>query len=264
MNNTIDFAVRKQQLTFDDGGEAFDIPKRHVVLREDTLEPLGIVSSNYQLVPHRSVINAFSQIPNLKQDRISLCKNGAIMFADYTIQEKNETLLAEVKKGDTVGYQVRAFNSYNMECGVGFEIRALRLVCTNGLTIPKGLCRLSFKHVEGLNMSKLTEIIFQKMEGAREITQIWRKWTDTKVSSSKIAEFCNSLDTLGEKTRERLCQKSLNEHERDGLWGVFNVFTAYTTHETKSRLPENKVLAQRSKEQEVLSKFYNFDWNLNI
>jgi len=169
-------------------------------------------------------------------------------------------LLAEVRKGDTVSYQVRAFNSYNMEFGVGFEIRALRLVCTNGLTVPRGVARLSFKHVEGLNMNTLTEIIFQKMEGAKEVTQIWREWTEKAAKEDKVKEFCESLDTLGEKTRNKLYEASLRENDKMGMWGVFNVMTAYTTHETKSRLAENRVLAQRNKETEILNRFYKFNW----
>ena len=49
-----------------------------------------------------------------------------------------------------------------------------------------------------------------------------------------------------------------------GVWGIYNVFTHYTTHRLKAKNPENRTLSVMDKEQTMLQKFYTFDWDKEL
>ena len=89
-------------------------------------------------------------------------KTGAVLVAQYELKEGRNILYADVKVGDTVSFGLRVFNSMNYESGVGFELNALRLVCKNGMTIPRAVAKLSFRHFQGLDVSRFTELIQEK------------------------------------------------------------------------------------------------------
>lgn len=256
MNTNVDFKVELQDLTLPNGEIVKD---KKAVVRLDNSKVLGIVSPQYEIVPHVKVLETFDSLDFLKRTKVDVCKEGALLFAEYRLQNgiKHEF---EVQKGDVVDFGIRAFNSYNQQTGIGFELIAYRLVCTNGLVVPKGLSRLSFRHFNNDRINDFGGVVRQQFGNVEETVQIWKKWLDTKPSKERISDFYDSV-RIGKKEKERLVVESVKDNESLGVWGVFNVATRYVSHELKIMNKSNRMIAVKNKERELLSKFYLFNWN---
>ena len=233
------------------------IPDRKAVVRTDNNTVLGIVGSDYKIVPHKTVIETFENIKTLERERLDLCHKGAVLLARYNIGETERP----VAKGDVVRFQLRVFNSMNSSFGVGFELVALRLVCTNGLVVPKSISRLSFKHFNNANVNELPELINRRLINIAPTVNTWKDWLNIHPAENRITEYFKEIK-MGERLQKELLPKAVEDAERNGVWGIFNTLTYHITHDIKIRgTGENKALSQRTREQEWLPKFYDFKWN---
>src|SRR3989338_11268155 len=95
------------------------IPDRMAVVRTDTNKALGIVGKDYKVVPHSRVIETFDRVDILSRKKVDVCKDGAVLVAQYELKEGGSILYSDVKVGDTVSFGLRVFNSMNYESGVG-------------------------------------------------------------------------------------------------------------------------------------------------
>jgi hypothetical protein len=237
------------------------IPNRKAVIRTDTGTVLGIVGDNYEIVPHAQVVNTFDKVSFLRRQKVDVCRDGAILFAQYEFLDGKNVKSAEVKVGDTINFGLRAFNSYNSVFGVGFELNALRLVCKNGLVIPRTIARLSFRHFQNVDVSKFNELIFAKSDEITKTIDTWKIWRDIHPDEGRVKAFFEEIK-LGKRLTDELLPKAMNDISENGLWGCFNTITAYITHDMKTRGDEsNRMLAVRNKERELLYKFYSHRWN---
>jgi hypothetical protein len=67
---------------------------------------------------------------------------------------------------------------------------------------------------------------------------------------------------MGERLQKELLPKAIEDGRKEGVWGIFNTLSYYITHDIKVRGDgQNKALSQRSKEHDLLTKFYSFSWN---
>jgi hypothetical protein len=257
MENKYDFPVEiKEIYTCDkltDGFLNTPIPNRKAVVRLDTGTVVGLTSNRYQLVEHKEVIRIFDGISAMHRDKVEICQGGAIMFADYKMNSGRDTT-RQIAVGDVVDFKIRVFNSYNMMMGIGFEIFAIRLVCTNGLMIPKSVSRLSYKHLLGNEANRLKDIVENTYANSLDVTNQWLNWTRERALPASINSYFTSVgDRLGQKDFERLVQAS---HASKSVWEMFNVMTQYTTHELHTRREDMKLIKQRDKEQDLLGNFY--------
>ena len=248
-----EFDVEKQPMFLATGEQ---VQGREAVVRTDTHETLGVVSKNYKIVPHTKIIDTFNLTGLLTQRKVDVCKGGAVMLASFDFQKNN---LADIKVGDTVSFGIRAFNSYDLSLGVGFEIVANRLICTNGLVMPKAMARLSYKHFESFSIDRLTDTLIKRYEGSRDVVQTWSRWTGIKPRADRIKEFYESLPLVTKKQQATLIEKS--EDAKDlGVWGVFNVLTYWLTHEMKTKSKDNEGLNRFNKEHRYVGMFYKYNW----
>lgn len=255
--NAIDFEVELRNIQVTGGKK---IPDRRAVVRKDNGLVLGIVGNSYRPIHHKKVLEAFETVPFLKRNQVSICRDGAIMFAQFDICN-GKKMQAEVAVGDVVSFGLRAFNSFNLQYGVGFELNANRLVCTNGLVVPKAIARLSMRHFQNVDTNKFEEIIRGKMQEFEPTIEIWKNWMKIKPSESRVEEFFKDIN-IGKRLGKQLWDESINEVKKLGVWGLFNTFTRYVSHDLKIRGDEaNRMLSVRNKERELLHKFYNYNWN---
>ena len=237
------------------------IPDRMAVVRTDTNMALGIVGKDYKIVPHSAVIETFDRVDILSRKKVDVCKGGAVLMAQYELKEGKNILCADVKVGDTVSFGIRVFNSMNSLFGVGFELNALRLQCKNGLVVPRAIAKLSFRHFQGLDVSRFTELIQEKTREIEPTVEIWKRWMEIKPSPERITEFFKDVD-VGKRLTKKLYKKAIESAQGAGVWGLYQVFTHYITHELNTRVaPEDKILIQKDKERSFLDRFYTFNWN---
>ena len=256
LNQAVDFKTIKRKVFTEDGVEVKD---RKAIVRTDTNKVLGVVGNNYRIAEHSKVLEAFEQTGILKLKKVDVCKGGAVMFAHYDIENNGQLRQEDVQVGDTIRFGVRVFNSHNYDLGVGFEIVAYRLVCKNGLVVPRTMSRVSMKHYQSTDINRIRLSIVKKQDSILPTIQIWKRWSETKVDETRIDKFFEEAK-VGKRLRSILYDRAVAENKRLGVWGIYNVFTHYTTHEMKVRSAENRTLSVRDKEQTLLQKFYQFDW----
>jgi hypothetical protein len=258
MNNAYDFPVKLERIYISDANDnRIEIPKRGAIVRTDTNDTISVTSDRYKILEHKSVVDTFDSIDSIQRERVNVCQGGAIMFADYKFNS-GRTTTESIKVGDLVDFKLRVFNSYNMLMGVGFEVFAMRLVCTNGLMIPKSIGRLSYKHILGTEIFKMKAMVEETYANSREQLGEWRKWVDLKPSKEAVTGYFDLIkETLGERNHKRLLEEGI---QGTTLWDVFNIMTRFTSHEINVRKADMKLVKQRDLEQDIIAKFYNYAW----
>jgi len=255
MDSRYDFQVIERELKTDDG---VIIPNHKAIIREDTGNVLSVMGKDYAVVRHSDVIDQFEKaLPSEIQNRkVSLCKGGAVLFAKYETPKIDDI---EVKKGDIVKFGIEIFNSYDGSLPVGFVFTALRLVCTNGMVIPKSIARISVRHRGNPELTNIRESFTKRIPLYLKMAQNWREWTQVTPDNNRVIDF---FKTSFGKRYEKTFANLYNSSEDKTLWGLYNVLTKYCTHDIKVRKnnTENKRLTQWNFEQKTLNRFYNYNW----
>lgn len=247
-----------------------EVPYHKAVMRSDTYRVLGIVSDRYKLIPNKEVINSIeSSLPvTVSSRKISICDGGALMFVNY---ESPKIESVEVRKGDVVKFGIQLFNSYNGRIAVGMRLLAYRLVCENGMTVPRSVSTLNVRHLPGANIIEAREAFTKKIEQFVKYSDTWRKWSNKKPSAIRMNEFTKKY--FGKKSQEIVTAKFKSQNDNT-VWGFFNAVTWFGTHVLRTQsviegsLPEDT--AQKLKDlshkqfgydRTVVESFYKYNWN---
>jgi hypothetical protein len=163
----------------------------------------------------------------------------------------------EVKKGDIVSFGLEIFNSYDGSLPVGFLMTALRLICTNGMTIPKSLVRLAIRHTVNAKINEIKDLVLSKILKFKESLHLWRNWTEQKISEGDSIKFIQ--DTFGKRQSKIIEEVYRTKKEDDTVWGLYNSLTYYQSHLIKTRKgnEENIRLNQWAFDEKVMDRFYN-------
>jgi hypothetical protein len=245
------FPVEERKLIVQGGAV---IPHKKAIVRSDTNQVLGIVSDRYKLVKHEEVIgcvnDALKEI-GMKETERSLCHNGANLFIKY---RGNGEYSKEVKVGDIVRFGLEIFNSYNSSMPVGVVLIAERLKCVNGMIVPETLSSFSVKHYGKLDLSDVRRKSLVILERIPIYLERWQSWSKKDLSVDIARQFFNR--SFGKRMREMLFQKFLVEREEDTVWGLYNFFTRYLSHEIRTRRgnEQNLRMLQWSRELDITGK----------
>lgn len=236
------------------------VPRR-AILRTDTRPSrcIGIVGNNYKIIHHDDVLE---QIENdlpliLKTRKVNFCRGGAVMFASYFTDKIKQV---SIRKGDIVRFGIEVINSYDESLPLSFRFIAERLVCNNGMVIPKSFCSLNVRHTNKANIVNARDKFMEKLPLISQTISKWRKWLNIKPSEEQVDIYLEIY--FNQKIAQcikghYLAGKSLN------LWGLFNAVTFYISHELEVRKgnEENLRLRQFSFNRTSVEKFYKFRWN---
>jgi len=248
-----DFQIGMEDLRMENGNV---VSGKKAIVRQDTHRCLGIVSNRYKPTLHADVINLFDGIKSINRERVITAKGGAIMFADYGFTSKVKHNSAEVKKGDLVDFKLRAFNSYDKSMELGFEIRAMRLVCTNGLVIPKAVSRIGQRHIGDYDIKQVSENIFGKLEDLSSVVDRWRIWNTIRNTKETTFGFLQHASV-----RDRMKKEILDDCLRaKNIWDLYNVFTHFTSHKLRFKKDSDIEFRRHLREQQLLKKFYTYKW----
>lgn len=165
------------------------------------------------------------------EPQITTTKGGAVSFFKFLGEKK---LNQEVVKGDVVQFGIEFFNSYNGSMPLGFHIIAMRLVCTNGLVVPRSIRELTIRHMGEASPTLIKKELGDYFGKTKDALHIWKRWSDTKPTLNQVKSFLSI--SMGKKLQGTLTTRFTTLPEREqSLWGLYNVLTAYVTHDLKTR-----------------------------
>lgn len=233
MKQSYDFPVAFQGIQTDKG---IKLPKRLAVVRTDTKQALGIVSDKYSHLPHSEVVDGFREaLKGQKfEEKISLGKNGARLF--YTATFKSVSV--EVKKGDIVGMQITAQNSYDGSKTLQFTFGGLRLVCLNGMVMGDKTVRHSFRHIGqlGLKVSVIQQQFAVMAEAFKKTLPTMKEMTTTKLVPSP-AEFFDPKILRIPAYVAAIAKKEFEDSKGKTVWDAYNATTHAITHKLRKENP---------------------------
>lgn len=226
------FPVELQPMFLSNGQE---IANRKAVVRTDTMQTLGLVSNDYGLVKHSTVIDTFRK--NVKQDvteKVNLTHDGAVLFYQMMFPKVE----SEIRKGDLVRMQMIVKNSYNGSNTLQIIFGAFRLVCSNGMILGTKFLSFNFKHigeVGGINDEMVQNSFVEyvnsfsdKMETVKQMSRVPATITDDAFNPKKIEMPQYLLDEA---------KTSFQTEQDKTVWGYYNALTFAVSHKLKSENP---------------------------
>lgn len=214
------------------------VPGKLAVVREDTNEPIAIVSNKYGLLKHKNVIDCFRD--TLKEskytEKIEVVKNGAQLFATYKLDDTS----IEINKGDIVAMQIILKNSYDGSKAFQLMLGAYRLVCTNGMVIGKEFFSYSLKHfISNKGIPESTELktnVGVLINNFKTQLPVMQKMDKTRVNKPTDELFDSKKQFIPEYLLNTAKEQFENEHN-DSVWTYYNTLTAAITHKSKKDNP---------------------------
>jgi hypothetical protein len=228
-----------------------DKPKNKRRIEMETLVPIK---------EERIKVNDISNDFGLESKPPRIYKKGAIMHADYDFKQEREIESSTV--GDVIKFGLRIMNSYNGSFQLSYLLVAFRLVCSNGLVIPKTFRTLSVKHTKGnsdkFNTSYLKNRLGKALSDIDVITNNYNKWAKTEVKEAEAFDFFNK--SFGRRSSKKLFEYYLQNKEEDTIWGLYNSLTKYITHDLKPRKnnEDNLGLSKHIKGIKVVNRITNY------
>lgn len=232
MNDTYSFPVNLKPI--ETVGK--EITGKKAVYREDTGEVLGIISDKYQILKHEDVVNGFREALDGQDysENIQTTKKGSYLFANYRLNG----IQGEVKKGDMVALQLTVKNSYDGANSLQISLGAVRLVCTNGMTISKKFFGYSVRHIGsnvGINYQALSEKLWTLADQFKNSLPAMKRMAETSVSGEHLFDSSEiRLPKYLAKEAEQEFQKSNDQT----VWGYYNSLTYAITYKMKKQSPQ--------------------------
>ena len=121
-------------------------------------EILGLVSRRYNLIQNKTLYDVMTDIQDdldLTLQAVTVVKDKrATLFRYKFSDDKAKVVENSATTEDKVRFGFEVFNSFDSRLGGGgFRAWAERLVCTNGLVVPKEVGRVSFRQFGTVTIS---------------------------------------------------------------------------------------------------------------
>lgn len=241
--NDFDFPVAVAPIYTGEGDKQREISRRKAIVREDTGDILSVVSSKYQILEHKHVIEGVrSALDGVDyQEKIQMGSNGRnfLVTADLPMERS-----IEVQKGDILSLRIMARNSYDGTSAFQLMLGAVRLVCTNGMTGFTHAFQYSQRHIGtattiGVKAEELRSGIEQLSAQFRQMQPVFADMTKTPVRHEADELFSNGLvpspfpQYLLDEARERFEAEPMGGTK----WGYYNSLTFAITHKMKKERP---------------------------
>ena len=267
----LNFTVAKAPLYSEFNGSNIIVPKKVITLREDTLEPLGIVGEDYTICQNSEAFDFINYVSNdLKFETAGMTQSGMV----YVITKLPDVTILNDKFTPYLIFQ----NSFNGNYPVRACITPLRVVCKNQFSF-------AFKHSNNTISIKHNSILADKLLVAKqtfsEVAEYMEKLNNeanklamTPYSSTEFKKFVNEVlpikDEMSELQKERVEQarkqfmKAYKEDDNANFkgtaWGAINAISDFITHKQTIRntvtANENKFMAVTFAPN-ILQLFYN-------
>jgi len=245
--------------TVDKNGQILE--RQKATVDDSTGEILGIVSPYYKLVQNKTLFDVMQDIGknlDLNLQNIFVCKNRSVTIFRYAFSDKkNITIENSQEKNDIISFGVELINSFDSRWGSSkFRAFAERLVCLNGMTLPKDIASFSFSSLKtGFDGNIIERELTTRITPIIETANIWNKWAEVFPDRIKVGEFISG--NLGKEASKVILEKYDNGKDKT-IWGLYNLLTYYISHEIISENLENLRFKQYTLER-ICDKFYDID-----
>ena len=244
----LDYTVIAEDSFVEREGSKIMIPNQKVVLREDTNEVLGTVSSRYQLCQNRDALDFVEYL-----EGVSLLKAGSNGGMVWMIGKLPEVEVL----GDVITPHLIFQNSHDGSCSIKTTICMLRMICQNQFiaTFKDSPATITIRH-QG-EMEKKLLAARETMQGVYNYVKNYEETASTlateKITPKKFNEIVEGYFKIPEEASDRSTRIILEKRERfleaynaddnqnfrGSKWGVINAFSDFATHDEYVRKTDN-------------------------
>jgi hypothetical protein len=232
-------------------------PKHQAVVSSLGRGVLSVVSNKYQIVQSGSIV---------KDVCSALSKLGIHEVTGSVVEQKGRTFVkvllpkyisetATKKLGQDIQLGFTLINSYDATRSLRMFGSAFRLVCTNGMVMPRTLgTAFVHKHIgESLSLHvevAVTKIVSEIVERSEYLKTVIAKATEEMFPDDEEISKALSEYGYGDKTIDKIleCVKYI----KDGAtsrWEVYNAITSYYSHK---KISENARITALEKAEDFL------------
>lgn len=228
-----DFPVRLRPLYYDADFSYEPVPGRLAVVREDTGEPLAVVSERYTLVPHRRILDAVEEaVGSLgltdAPRGIYLDRRGARMRALFKFPSLAEPVVGD----DPICPCVKIQNTYDGTSRIAVQIGAFRFVCTNLAVGGGGAFAGGFLavHTGDIPVDEAAGELRSYLAGFGRIVALYRHWSETLLTKRRLEDLLEPLPARpADAIRETVSKKRFAT-----VYDGYNAATGYATRRMRS------------------------------
>lgn len=235
-----------------------EVPDKHVLFRNDTLAPLGVVSDKYKVVQPGEVLDFFRDIVRvggLELSAAGTIYGGARFWATAKIGEASPASLK-----DKIGGYLLLSTSADGSLATEVRRTTIRTVCRNTLAMAMSDAPASMKisHRSVFKPESVQE--FMKLNHAafdafmHDLTELAHKDLKLEHAENLAVEIIGGEQdrvraSLGfNKVMELFTKTGLGAKE-DGVygtaWGLLNSFTEFSDHWARARSAENRLVSSQ-------------------
>lgn len=238
----LDWTVSKKQLYLSDGTL---IPNAYSNMRDDTGQPLGVVSSRYEVLQNSE---AFSFMDSAIRSTPAVYV-GAGMFDEgkstYLIAKLTPDPMV-IAHDDTVNQYITLINNHSGDMRPMAIFSPIRLICENMLAALKRHASIRFSHTKGgIDRMKDSESEYHEMIKVFADSALSFKYLASKsVKPQDVNDFVEKLYPIPEEmvrpggiinTRERVIDlfengKGSQLSTRGTFWNLYNAHVEYLDH----------------------------------
>jgi len=255
MNREWDYNVSIRDIQVVDSEQQI-VRRTKATVDDTTGEMLGLVSPRYVPIQNKTIHDVMTEIGGdlgLSLQKIDICKNKRLAIFRYTFGDNTRTVEDSTEADDKIRFGFEAINSFDGALGGGkFRAFAERLVCINGMTVPKEVGNISFRSLGDLSSERLKTVLQNRIEPLFSTVSTWNKWAQVSPNRNRVGEFISQ--NFGKKASEEMLTQ-YDSAKDQSLWGLYNLVTFHITHNLKTRDISSNRLGQINAER-IASKFY--------
>lgn len=238
----LDYTVVKEPVYLQDG---ILVPSRIATVKKETREPIGLVSSRYEVYQNADAFKFLEEIPDIEFIRAGETYNGMV----YIIGKLPSLTILN----DTFTPYVIFQTSHNGWFSLRATICPLRIVCQNqfAMSFKNMQNTISIRHSSRIDSNivaaqQLLKDTATYMQGFTNTAEELALLRITDTDRNKIIDaFFDSTKAITDRQKEALDVKKSslnlcyndddNANFRGTAWGVVNAFTDYETHRTRKQ-----------------------------
>lgn len=266
----LDWSAKRSPVKFtDEAGKTIDYDSQHVIYRSDTMAPLGVASSKYEIVQPKQMLGSFRKLVEGAGWHIhtaGVLRGGARLW----VMASHDSLIARVGKNDTIKANLLAATSLDGSLRTLYKAINERVVCANTLSMAMSEDgeEISFSHRSKIDEDELAgsldgvqhsleqfaecaNELAERMVGVEEATEVLRgifgkptvKALNEKAPDYEFQRLMAQVSKVDGKLREqRSVTRCLALFDGEGIgadlvtakgtaWGLLNACTQHVDHE---------------------------------
>lgn len=197
----------------------YDVIVRKPLTENEVEIPVGIVSKQYSLIQHYSLLDEAIKAVKIAQIKPEEIK-AALDITEYGERMRlrlqfPDSLGFEVKVGDRMSFTLECYNSIDGSLKFMAVVGWLRLLCSNGMVSYESDSNYRRRHNQYLQMNDIATVLQEGIADSTKEQAIYRKWMRTKISEDKLKKWVNKqlADSWGKKAAARAWHITLKGHD---------------------------------------------------